>query len=80
MYVYVYKTLKETTGLWLRIVFRMIISMQYECAACISVPRVSLEVDNDENITGCISSIYFIVFEVNFNYKTPFQVLHANYL
>jgi len=37
--------------------------LEYECAAWISSPNVTLEADNDENKIGCIARIQYAVSE-----------------
>jgi len=37
--------------------------LEYECAACISLPNVTLEAENDENRISCISLTEFVVSE-----------------
>jgi hypothetical protein len=37
--------------------------LEYKGAACISLPNVTLEADNDENRIGCVSHIQFVVSE-----------------
>jgi hypothetical protein len=37
--------------------------LEYEREACISLPNVTLEADNEENRTGCVAHIQFVVSE-----------------
>ena len=56
--------------------------MEYERAACISVSKVdlALEADNDENTIDCVYLIQFVVSEMNLRSKTSFKVMYTNYL